>query len=322
MPEILFNAQWPDGTPRAHQKIAVVLIDGGAGGSHGDDMIGDTIHVTLDATGQAVVQLVGVDQIDPAGCHYRCTLAGSSPSLVRRITPVASTPDGTSWADPSILAVSPVPPAWVPLEGPAGPAGPPAADVGTLAARPAAGSVDAGSLFTATDDEQGRLWVAEAGAWVPAAPSVQTAGAGRRAVIAELSAAAPVTTVASLPVRLAGLSTAAFPLPAAATFHATPLSIVGSGGSGDTTVQFRWSTNGWSTSTLLAPLTRFTTTGSPYFIDGFMGVSLPLPPTGLSLPVGTSVQVGVFLFRSDAKTMTVLQDASQGLNPAIWVVGG
>lgn len=176
MPEILFTAQWPDGTPRAHQKIAVVLIDGGAGGSHGDDMIGDTIPVTLDATGQAVAQLVGVDQVDPPGCHYRCTLVGSSPSLVRRITPVASTPDGTSWADPSILAISPVPPAWVPLEGPqgdpgpVGAAGPPAADMGLLAARPAA--APAGTLYTATDDQGGTLYVTDGATWSQAAPSV------------------------------------------------------------------------------------------------------------------------------------------------------
>ena len=84
-----------------------VLVDGGAGGSAAGRVIGGTTHIRLDAAGDAVRPLTPNDQIEPSGTHYRCTLLGTQPTLVRLIAITADTPDATSWADPAIQQYTP-----------------------------------------------------------------------------------------------------------------------------------------------------------------------------------------------------------------------
>jgi hypothetical protein len=111
MTSVSFDAQYPDGSPRKYGRVTVALIDGGAGGTIGGQIIGDTMTVRFDATGAVVVPLIRNDLITPVGTFYRCTLRDASPSLIRtfRVTSDAA----VSWSDPAIQVVSPVPPKFV-----------------------------------------------------------------------------------------------------------------------------------------------------------------------------------------------------------------
>lgn len=111
MTTVNIDLTYPGGAPRGRQKVLVALVHGGGGGSNGETVIGDTDRVDLDADGHASIDLVPNEQITPAGTFYRCTVPGSSPSIVRNIVvPVSATP--VSWADPAIQVESPVPPAF------------------------------------------------------------------------------------------------------------------------------------------------------------------------------------------------------------------
>jgi hypothetical protein len=111
MTTVSFSTSFPGSRPRSRGQIAVVLVDGGAGGSAGGQVIGDATLVRLDATGSGTAELVRNDLISPAGTFYRCTLRGSSPTVVRNIRVTSDA--AVSWSDPAIQVVSPVPPAFV-----------------------------------------------------------------------------------------------------------------------------------------------------------------------------------------------------------------
>lgn len=110
MTVIKFDSVFPGGSPRKHRNVLVALVHGGAGGSSGAVMIGDTIKVALDVNGLGSADLAVNETITPAGTYYQCTLEGSSPSVVRLIQILTATAANTQWSAPAIQVFSPPPP--------------------------------------------------------------------------------------------------------------------------------------------------------------------------------------------------------------------
>lgn len=110
---ITIPAKYPGGTSMANRTVQVRLMHGGAGGSDGDAVIGDTWSVVVDSTtGEGSIDLTPNEELTPAGTFYRFSVLGASGSVVRHIeVPVSATP--ISWADPAIEVLSPVPPGLV-----------------------------------------------------------------------------------------------------------------------------------------------------------------------------------------------------------------
>jgi len=106
---IEIDALYPDGEPCAGREVSYRLVDGGAGGSTGDDVISDARTVRLDSAGHAEIDMIPNAELTPAGTFYRLSMVGSVSNLVRSIeVPVSATP--ISWADNAIQVASPVPP--------------------------------------------------------------------------------------------------------------------------------------------------------------------------------------------------------------------
>src|SRR5690606_13787106 len=105
-------------------------------------------------------------------------------------------------------------------------------------------------VYTATDDESGRLWAADGSSWVPAAPSVASANAGQIVARAALSASVVVNTIAGTPVRIPALTTPSFPCPKNATVEHSWVRFYGHGvGTSEVAqLQLRWSSDNWATS--------------------------------------------------------------------------
>lgn len=184
MTTVLFDVVYPDGSPRAHGRVQVVLGSGGAGASTGSEVIVGTTTVHLDAAGHAEVPLPANVLLDPEGTFYRCTVIGAVPPEVREIR-VPDQVDPVSWADPEIQVHSPAAPAVVP-------------SLAALSARVA-------EAQAAAEAAEGRAGEAEESA-VEAALSAVAAGASVDDAAAQVVAAAAQVALAEGHADAAGVS--------------------------------------------------------------------------------------------------------------------
>lgn len=103
------DVAYPDGAPRGRQDVLIALVHGGAGGSTGSEVIGDTRRVRLDASGHASVELVANEHITPSGTYYRVSVDRAQPPVVRNIE-VPDVGGVVSWSDPAVQILAPTPP--------------------------------------------------------------------------------------------------------------------------------------------------------------------------------------------------------------------
>lgn len=175
--------------------------------------------------------------------------------------------------------------------------------VGTLADRPAATEVPDGAQFFATDDGGGTLWVVSSGTWVQAAPAV--AGASHVLDIAEPAASfTTALSVLATPYRMTQL-TLDFVVPdqrvridlsEVNVYEAVDIDIAPK-------ISIRWSTDNWSSSSLLLVGIPAHSTA---ILSGIIEVNQFLPrwcllPTAIT--AGTSISVAAFM-QDDAETGT------------------
>lgn len=96
------------GVPLAHHVVEVAVIAGRPGGhrSAGGAVIAAPVQIRLDETGAGSVEVTPTGDLDAPGAFARCTVLGSSPTIVRSLT----IPDVASvdWADPAVQVADPV----------------------------------------------------------------------------------------------------------------------------------------------------------------------------------------------------------------------
>jgi len=206
----------PSGQTLTRRKVTAELVSApGTAGHHSTGEIMERHTVVSDNAGQFSIALPLNSEIDPPGTFWRVVCGRYSWLVALDIA-------GT-WTvgDKAIQVLSPEPPGWVPLAGPAGeiaavaatalppgspptvtnagtptaanltfglPAGEPGAvPPSTVAARPAATTVPGGALHFATDLNGGQATVSDGSSWQPAAPSLNTAFGGRHLGGAQLA---------------------------------------------------------------------------------------------------------------------------------------
>ncbi len=96
------------GAPLAHHVVEVAVIAGRPGGhpTAGGPVIAAPVQVRLDETGTGEVEVTPTSDLDQPGAWVRCTVLGSSPTIVRSLTiPDVPTVD---WADPALQVADPI----------------------------------------------------------------------------------------------------------------------------------------------------------------------------------------------------------------------
>ncbi|HPK13665.1 MAG TPA: hypothetical protein PLP55_13445 [Phycicoccus elongatus] len=174
---------------------------------------------------------------------------------------------------------------------------------GLLGDRPDATTVPTGTRYFATDDGGGTLWVVSSGTWVQAAPAV--AGASHVLDIAEPAAAfTTALSVLATPYRMTQL-TLDFVVPDQRV--RIDLSEVNVYEEGDIDIapkiSIRWSTDNWSSSSLLLvgiPAQSTAILSGTIEVNGFLPRWCLLPT---AITAGTSISVAAFM-QDDAETGT------------------
>ena len=99
------------GHPLAHRTVEVAVIAGRPGGhpAAGGPVIAAPVQVRLDEDGTGEVDVDPTDTLDAPGVFVRCTVLGSSPTIVRSLT-IPTGPSTVDWADPDLQVADPVVP--------------------------------------------------------------------------------------------------------------------------------------------------------------------------------------------------------------------
>lgn len=97
------------GHPLAHRTVEVAVIAGRPGGhpAAGGPVIAAPVQVRLDEDGTGEVDVDPTDTLDAPGVFVRCTVLGSSPTIVRSLT-IPTGPSTVDWADPDLQVADPV----------------------------------------------------------------------------------------------------------------------------------------------------------------------------------------------------------------------
>lgn len=97
------------GHPLAHRTVEVAVIAGRPGGhpAAGGPVIAAPVQVRLDEDGTGEVDVDPTDTLDAPGAFVRCTVLGSSPTIVRSLT-IPTGPSTVDWADPDLQVADPV----------------------------------------------------------------------------------------------------------------------------------------------------------------------------------------------------------------------
>lgn len=213
------------GHPLAHRTVEVAVIAGRPGGhpAAGGPVIAAPVQVRLDEDGTGEVDVDPTDTLDAPGAFVRCTVLGSSPTIVRSLT-IPTGPSTVDWADPDLQVADPV----IPEVGitrrqldealdELGPSGPPLSDASPQppgAASPGLVSAAARGDHVHPPPTAGQIGAATAA-------DIAAAVAGRQPLDSDLTAIAALATTSwgRALLTLADAAAARAALDAAATGH-------------------------------------------------------------------------------------------------------
>jgi hypothetical protein len=307
MTTITFALTFPGAVPMAGADVKVEFLtgDGSGGYTPSAEIVGVHEFKTL-SDGTYTLTDVEPCTDDMEGGIYRITVEGVA---VRDIQPLDN---GTySWLDPAIKA--PGGPGVQYIQGAPGGSG----YVDTYATITANFATDPTNTYgTATDIAGGTIFANDSGTPLQAAPGMDEVGGTVLQSVAPTSNSDTTITTGGTFYRVTGLSTASFTMPSRLVmaravsiraYRTTP-------DSGVMSMQLRYTTDNWSTSSLIKAGTSPAVPGvTPFWLSEWMGVEGYVYATP-----GATVQVGLWTMHPTSSAVVRVPYDAAGVRPIVY----
>jgi hypothetical protein len=307
MTTITFALTFPGAVPMAGAKVEVEFDsgDGPAGYTSGGEVVGTRkFHVVSDGTYTLTDLAPCIDDME--GGIYRISVEG------RHIRDIQPLDNGTySWLDPAIKA--PGGPGVQYIQGAPGGSG----YVDTYAALTALFATEPTNTYgSATDVGGGTLYTNDGGTPVQMAPAVNDVGGTVLQSVAPTSNSDTTITTGGTFYRVTALSTASFTMPSRLVmaravnlraYRTTP-------DSGALSMQLRYTTDNWSTSSIVKAGTSPAIPGvTPFWLSEFMGIE-----GYVYASAAATVQVGLWVTHPTSSAVVRIPYDAAGVRPIVY----